>query len=137
MRAKADQWLSIARRPSSVIETLVFGLRSTKALITDTKPASSSLVRCEDRLPFVRPVIRRKNMKSALAHEARVVMIKSRAGSWMSLSSASSSLIAGHRAQRTREDAVIDRAAGDRGEPHEHKQHAQVPVEGVWRQTRE
>jgi len=67
--------------PTSVRAMLVFGFFRTNRFSIATSPASSSLVRWLDRLPFVSPVARCRKTKSASVTEERTVRIASRPGS--------------------------------------------------------
>src|SRR3954453_11795545 len=77
--------------PAAVSAMLVFGLLRTKRFSIVTSPASSSLARWLERLPFVSPVVRCRNTKSASATADRTVRIARRPGSWTSRSTTSSS----------------------------------------------
>src|SRR5687767_2548132 len=111
-RSSCSQWRAMRVLPRAVSATLVLGFLPTNRFTILTKPASSSLLRWLDRLPLVNPVVRCRKTKSAESAEERTVMIARRPGSWISRSSASSSL--------TSDTAVLQLDAGQRAEgPHQ------------------
>ena len=91
-RSSWSQCAAVRSLPTGVSEALVLGRLPMNDFLIRTRPASSNLVRWLDRLPWVSPVVRCRNTKSAARTEDRTVRIARRAGSWMSRSRTSSSL---------------------------------------------
>src|SRR4051794_41309137 len=91
---------------------LVLGFLRTKRFSIVTSPASSSLARWLERLPFVSPVVRCRNTKSASATADRSVRIARRPGSWTSRSTTSWS-------SATVVPRTGGRTGGRGGDPHE------------------
>src|SRR3954452_3736021 len=81
--------MPVRRLPAAVSATLLLGRLRTKRFSIVTSPAASSLARWLERLPFVSPVVRCRNTKSASATADRSVRIARRPGSWTSRSTTS------------------------------------------------
>src|SRR3954452_4149699 len=116
--------MPIRRLPAAVSATLVLGFLRTKRFSIVTSPASSSLARWLERLPFVSPVVRCRNTKSASVTADRTVRIARRPGSWTSRSRTSSPSAtgaprtgrrAGGRGERAHERGVAEHAVDDGG----------------------
>src|SRR5260221_10394366 len=58
------------------------GVLPSNLFSISTRPACSSFDKWLERLPFVNPVMLRRNRKSALSHADKATRIASRAGSW-------------------------------------------------------